>query len=149
MEWNGMDGWNGTADGLRRAPPVTRAHAVRKSPHSQPTTMSAEDETTNATTPRLYVGNIPWSATERELRDLFADAPGVRRVEIPTGRQGRSRGYGLVEFDTAEEAAAAVSRVDGACVGTRRRTNARRTRRAIDRWMGFDSIVILAARSPQ
>lgn len=76
--------------------------------------MSAEDETTRATTPRLYVGNIPWSATEQELRDLFADTPGVRRVEIPTGRQGRSRGYGLVEFDTAEEAAAAVSRVDGA-----------------------------------
>lgn len=77
------------------------------------TSMSAEDETTNGTTPRLYVGNIPWSATEQELRDLFADTPGVRRVEIPTGRQGRSRGYGLVEFDTAEEAAAAVSRVDG------------------------------------
>jgi RNA recognition motif-containing protein len=74
--------------------------------------MSAEDETANAT-PRLYVGNIPWSATEQEIRDLFADAPGVRRVEIPTGRQGRSRGYGLVEFDTAEEASAAASRVDG------------------------------------
>ena len=77
--------------------------------------MSAEDETMNGTPPppRLYVGNIPWSATEQELRDVFADTPGVRRVEIPTGRQGRSRGYGLVEFDTAEEAAAAVSRVDG------------------------------------
>ena len=85
--------------------------------------MSAEDETTNATTPRLYVGNIPWSATEQELRDLFADTPGVRRVEIPTGRQGRSRGYGLVEFDTAEEAAAAVSRVDGTSERTNERTN--------------------------
>ena len=91
---------------------VTRAHARTHDPHDRTTDMSAEDETANAT-PRLYVGNIPWSATEQELRDLFADAPGVRRVEIPTGRQGRSRGYGLVEFDTAEEAAAAASRVDG------------------------------------
>ena len=90
---------------------VTRAHDPHARPH-RTTDMSAEDETANAT-PRLYVGNIPWSATEQELRDLFADAPGVRRVEIPTGRQGRSRGYGLVEFDTAEEASAAASRVDG------------------------------------
>jgi len=92
------------------APSHARTHArTTARPISD---MSAEDETANAT-PRLYVGNIPWSATEQELRDLFADAPGVRRVEIPTGRQGRSRGYGLVEFDTAEEAAAAASRVDG------------------------------------
>jgi len=91
------------------APSHARTHARTT---ALPTDMSAEDETANAT-PRLYVGNIPWSATEQELRDLFADAPGVRRVEIPTGRQGRSRGYGLVEFDTGEEAAAAASRVDG------------------------------------
>lgn len=102
-----------------RSGAVTRVHVfvVRTDRQTKlrQTSMSAEDETTtNGTTPpRLYVGNIPWSATEQELRDVFADTPGVRRVEIPTGRQGRSRGYGLVEFDTAEEAAAAVSRVDG------------------------------------
>jgi RNA recognition motif-containing protein len=38
----------------------------------------------------------------------------VTRVDIPTGRQGRSRGYGLVEFNSEAEAQAAVTRMDGA-----------------------------------
>ena len=66
---------------------------------------------TNAS--RLYVGNIPWSTTVEDLRDLFADCGGVRDVDIPTGRQGRSRGYGIVEFATEADALAAVSRMDG------------------------------------
>ena len=64
---------------------------------------------------RLYVGNIPWSTTIDELRDIFAECGGVRDVDIPTGRQGRSRGYGIVEFNTTEEAHAAVTRMDGTC----------------------------------
>jgi RNA recognition motif-containing protein len=66
---------------------------------------------------RLYVGNIPWSTTIDELRDIFAECGGVRDVDIPTGRQGRSRGYGIVEFNTTEEALAAVTRMDGTCGG--------------------------------
>ena len=66
---------------------------------------------TNAS--RLYVGNIPWSTTVEDLRDLFTDCGGVRDVDIPTGRQGRSRGYGIVEFATEADALAAVSRMDG------------------------------------
>ena len=66
---------------------------------------------TNAS--RLYVGNIPWSTTVEDLRDLFTDCGGVRDVDIPTGRQGRSRGYGIVEFTTEADALAAVSRMDG------------------------------------
>ena len=61
---------------------------------------------TNAS--RLYVGNIPWSTTVEDLRDLFADCGGVREVDIPTGRQGRSRGYGIVEFATEADALAAA-----------------------------------------
>jgi hypothetical protein len=63
---------------------------------------------------RLYVGNIPWSTTIEDLRELFAECGGVTRVDIPTGRQGRSRGYGLVEFNSEAEAQAAVTRMDGA-----------------------------------
>lgn len=66
-------------------------------------------------TARLYIGNIPWSTTVEDLRDLFADCGGVRGVDIPTGRQGRSRGYGLVEFTSEQEAQAAIGRMDGAC----------------------------------
>lgn len=70
-------------------------------------------------THRLYVGNIPWSTTDDELRALFAECDGVTRVEIPTGRQGRSRGYGLVEFASEREARDAVSAVDGVPMGDR------------------------------
>ena len=72
--------------------------------HGRPTGSSA----------RLYVGNIPWSTTIEDLRELFAECGGVTRVDIPTGRQGRSRGYGLVEFNSEAEAQAAVTRMDGA-----------------------------------
>ena len=68
---------------------------------------------------RLYIGNIPWSTTVEDLRDLFADCVGVRGVDIPTGRQGRSRGYGIVEFTSQQEAQAAIGRMDGACVDER------------------------------
>lgn len=71
------------------------------------------DTTAAASAPRLYVGNIPWSTTVEDLREMFAECGGVRDVDIPTGRQGRSRGYGIVEFTTAEEAHAAVQRMDG------------------------------------
>ena len=63
---------------------------------------------------RLYVGNIPWSTTIEDLRELFAECGGVTRVDIPTGRQGRSRGYGLVEFNSEAEAQAAAPRGHGA-----------------------------------
>jgi len=76
---------------------------------------------------RLYVGNIPWSTTIDDLRELFAECGGVARVDIPTGRQGRSRGYGLVEFNSEAEAQAAVTRMDGTCdaMARRRRDRAR------------------------
>ena len=75
------------------------------------TIMDGGDASANAS--RLYVGNIPWSTTVEDLRDLFADCGGVRDVDIPTGRQGRSRGYGIVEFTTEADARDAVSRMDG------------------------------------
>lgn len=54
-----------------------------------------------------------------ELREIFAECGGVRHVDIPTGRQGRSRGYGIVEFNTSDEATAAVTMMDGHALGDR------------------------------
>jgi RNA recognition motif-containing protein len=46
----------------------------------------------------LYVGNIPWSTTESELEELFAQHGEVVDCRIITERAtGRSRGYGFVE----------------------------------------------------
>ena len=53
---------------------------------------------------RLYVGNLPYSTTENELKDLFADY-GVHQVKIIMDREsGRARGYAFVEVDRGKDA---------------------------------------------
>jgi RNA recognition motif-containing protein len=55
----------------------------------------------------LYVGNLPWSATEEELTELFGTKAEVISARIVTDRQtGRSRGFGFVEVP--EESVAEV-----------------------------------------
>jgi RNA recognition motif-containing protein len=58
---------------------------------------------------RLFVGNLPYDATEDEIRDHFATAGSVSNVFIPMDREtGRKRGFAFVEFDDAEGAQEAV-----------------------------------------
>ena len=62
---------------------------------------------------RLYVGNLPWSATEDELRGIFEEFGEVQSVAIITDREtGRSRGFGFVEIDDGA-AQNAIKQVDG------------------------------------
>lgn len=63
---------------------------------------------------KLYVGNLPFSATDDSLRDLFGQCGSVTDVMIALDRQtGRSRGFGFVTFSTDEEANAAISKFHG------------------------------------
>ena len=56
---------------------------------------------------KLYVGNLPWRATEAELKEVFASFGKVLSVSIVTDRDtGRSRGFGFVEMDDADMAKA-------------------------------------------
>ena len=49
---------------------------------------------------KIYVGNLPFSATEDSVRELFAQKGEVESVAIITDREtGRSRGFGFVEMD--------------------------------------------------
>ena len=59
---------------------------------------------------RIYVGNLPFSATEDEVSDLFAEFGNVESVNLITDREtGRPRGFGFVEMaDGAEEAISAL-----------------------------------------
>ena len=67
----------------------------------------------------LYVGNLPWSATEEEIRDLFATHGEISSVKLISDREtGRARGFGFVEMD-ADSAAAAVEALDGTSFGGR------------------------------
>jgi RNA recognition motif-containing protein len=68
----------------------------------------------------IYVGNLPWSTTEDELRDTFAAYGSVSSVAIIKDRNtGRSRGFGFVEMDSPEEAQAAINGLNGADMGGR------------------------------
>jgi RNA recognition motif-containing protein len=59
---------------------------------------------------KLYVGNLPFSTTEDELRTMFAQAGNVVSVSLIKDRDtGRSRGFAFVEFSTQAEAEKAVS----------------------------------------
>lgn len=69
---------------------------------------------------RLFVGNLPYSATEDELKSVFAAKWGVVDVRIVTDREtGRSRGFGFVELDSPDSAAAAIAEMDGNDLGGR------------------------------
>ena len=63
---------------------------------------------------RLFVGNLPYSATDDSLKDLFAQAGTVSSANVVIDRQtGRSRGFGFVEMSSDEEAQNAVSTLNG------------------------------------
>ena len=54
----------------------------------------------------LYVGNLPWSATETQLKDLFSQYGEVNSVNIIQDREtGRSRGFGFVEMESGADEA--------------------------------------------
>ena len=64
---------------------------------------------------RLYVGNLPFSTDEDELRELFEqNGRTVVEVKLITDRDsGRMRGFGFVEMGSAEEAEQAIDELNG------------------------------------
>jgi len=68
---------------------------------------------------KLYVGNLPFSVTEAELRELFGRHGTVERVSVITDREtGRPRGFAFVEMD-AKGADDAMRALDGSQLGGR------------------------------
>ena len=68
----------------------------------------------------LYVGNLPHSTTESELRNLFEAHGPVEKVTLVTDRDtGRSRGFGFVEMTNAAEADKATAALNGTDLGGR------------------------------
>ena len=63
---------------------------------------------------KLFVGNLPFQATEQSLQDMFAQVGNVESVAIITDRAtGRSKGFGFVEMSTEGEAKKAIEELDG------------------------------------
>lgn len=68
---------------------------------------------------KIYVGNLPFTATEDQVRELFAQHGTVESVALPTDREtGRPRGFGFVEMSQAD-AARAIQAVNGKDLGGR------------------------------
>jgi RNA recognition motif-containing protein len=68
---------------------------------------------------KIYVGNLPFSATEDELRDLFSQHGSVQSVSLVNDREtGRPRGFGFVEMPD-DAAQAAIRALDGTDLGGR------------------------------
>lgn len=69
---------------------------------------------------KLYVGNIPFSATEDDLRDLFGRHGNVESVNVITDRDtGRPRGFAFVEMEDVNSAKDAIRALDGSELGGR------------------------------
>lgn len=63
---------------------------------------------------KLYVGNLPFSATNESLSDAFANCGTVDSAKIIMDRDtGRSKGFGFVEMSTDAEAQAAIDKLNG------------------------------------
>jgi RNA recognition motif-containing protein len=63
---------------------------------------------------KLYVGNLPYSATESLLSDKCAAFGTVESINLITDRDtGRSKGFGFVEMGTEAEAKAAIAELNG------------------------------------
>lgn len=84
---------------------------------------------------KIYVGNLPWSTGDDELRQLFAPYGDVSSANVVTDREtGRSRGFGFVEMDD-NDARAAISKLDGHMIdGRPLKVNEARPRKSSGRW---------------
>jgi RNA recognition motif-containing protein len=69
---------------------------------------------------KLFVGGLPFSTTEDELRDLFAAHGTVASAIVVKDRDtGRSKGFGFVEFESDDEGKAAEKALNGSDMGGR------------------------------
>ena len=69
---------------------------------------------------KLYVGGLPYSATEQQLSDLFGAHGTVVSAKIIADKfTGQSRGFGFVEMSSDSEAKAAITALNGSDMGGR------------------------------
>ncbi len=72
------------------------------------------DDATASTTTNLFVGNLPFSVDDRELREMFAPFGEVTRAVVGTDRAtGRSKGFGFIAYAERKAAAEALAALAG------------------------------------
>lgn len=69
---------------------------------------------------KIFVGSLPFSTTDDELNQLFAQHGTVDSAKVLTDREtGRSRGFGFVEMSNDDEAKAAIEALNNSDIGGR------------------------------
>ncbi len=69
---------------------------------------------------RIYVGGLPYSATEEDLENLFSASGTVKEATVVTDRYtGQAKGFGFVEMDNDADADAAINALNGTQMGGR------------------------------
>ena len=72
---------------------------------------------------KLYIGNLPFSATDADLREVFGAHGTVTDAIVMMDRTtGRSRGFGFITMSTDDEGRAAITALSGADMGGRNLT---------------------------
>jgi RNA recognition motif-containing protein len=100
--WQRVAEFFGTEKGAKKPPASTRNG-------DQPSHPSRKPEPVDVTSPRLYVGNLSFDATESDLFELFNGVGHVQNAEVVSYRHNqRSKGFAFVQMQTIEEAQRAV-----------------------------------------
>ncbi|CAN6620288.1 serine/arginine (SR)-type shuttling mRNA binding protein Gbp2p [Trichomonascus vanleenenianus] len=89
------------------APPHGMRHSDRLPPRRAPPSVASEPGS------QLYVGNLPYTVAWQDLKDLFREAGNVVRADVQRTYDGRSKGSGIVVFETADEARQAIDKFNG------------------------------------
>jgi RNA recognition motif-containing protein len=71
-------------------------------------------------TSKLYVGNLPFAITARELKELFTESGAVSGVDLAFDHfTGRARGFAFVDMATPDDARRVIARFHGYAMGGR------------------------------
>ncbi|KAJ4545630.1 g-strand binding protein [Exophiala dermatitidis] len=109
----GGGAWYGGAAGGAGGHPAAGQEPPAPNPFTDFATSGGEKN------PIIYVRNLPWSTSNEDLVELFTTIGKVERAEIQYEPNGRSRGTGVVEFGSADDAETAISKFTGYMYGGR------------------------------
>ena len=109
--WQKVTAFFGGADSsIRPAAPSRNGAPQARNGAPRPERAARKPESIEVTTPRLYVGNLSFDATESDLFELFNGVGQAQNAEVVTYKHNeRSKGFAFVQMGSVEEAKRAVA----------------------------------------
>ncbi len=110
--WQKITAFFGGADSPAKssAPARNGSPVARNGAEPRTARPTRKPESVEVTTPRLYVGNLSFEATESDLFELFNGVGQVQNAEVVTYKHNeRSKGFAFVQMQSVEEAKRAVA----------------------------------------